>query len=83
MADLEIRTSQLGRHSRWVTSSSQMRDEYRDEWWWNWPGVVRECSELEDFCLIEFMGFAQSDEAQEAAQAPHQADTPGGSPCTH
>lgn len=34
-------------------------EQFRDEWWWKWPGVVREASETEDFVVVEFMGFAQ------------------------
>lgn len=59
MSDLEIRTSQLGRSFQVGDIVFTDAEEFRDQWWWGWPGVVRECSELEDHCIVEFMGFAQ------------------------
>lgn len=56
---VEIRLHKLNRSVKVGDIVFTDAEEYRNEWWWNWPGVVREAPETEDHVVVEFMGFAQ------------------------
>lgn len=57
--DMIVKVSGLSRSIKLDDLVYTDLEEYRDEWWWKWPAVVREALETEDNVVVEFMGFAQ------------------------